>query len=68
MVTMLIKSVLQLKQAQENTEQPTLICCKTVIGFGSPNKEGKEDCHGAPLGDDEIALTRERLGWNSSRI
>ncbi|MFW1677297.1 transketolase [Pontibacter sp. JAM-7] len=50
-------------KAQENTEQPTLICCKTVIGFGSPNKEGKEDCHGAPLGDDEIALTRERLGW-----
>ena len=50
-------------QAQENTDQPTLICCKTVIGFGSPNKEGKEDCHGAPLGDDEIALTRERLGW-----
>ena len=50
-------------QAQENTEQPTLICCKTVIGFGSPNKEGKEDCHGAPLGDDEIALTREKLGW-----
>ncbi|MBT3144617.1 transketolase [Neptunomonas phycophila] len=48
---------------QENTTQPTLICCKTVIGFGSPNKEGKEDCHGAPLGDDEIALTRERLGW-----
>jgi len=51
-------------KAQENTEQPTLICCKTVIGFGSPNKEGKEECHGAPLGDDEIALTRERLGWN----
>jgi len=50
-------------KAQENTTQPTLICCKTVIGFGSPNKEGKEDCHGAPLGDDEIALTRERLGW-----
>ncbi|MDN2660762.1 transketolase [Neptunomonas sp. CHC150] len=49
--------------AQENTAQPTLICCKTVIGFGSPNKEGKEDCHGAPLGDDEIVLTRERLGW-----
>ncbi len=49
--------------ARANTEQPTLICCKTIIGFGSPNKEGKEDCHGAPLGDDEIALTRERLGW-----
>ena len=49
--------------ARANSDQPTLICCKTIIGFGSPNKEGKEDCHGAPLGDDEIALTRERLGW-----
>ena len=45
------------------SEQPTLICCKTVIGFGSPNKQGKEDCHGAPLGNDEIALTRAALGW-----
>ncbi len=52
-----------IEQAQANTDQPTLICCKTIIGFGSPNKEGKEDCHGAPLGDDEIALSRERLGW-----
>ncbi len=49
--------------ARANSDQPTLICCKTIIGFGSPNKEGKEECHGAPLGDDEIALTRERLGW-----
>ncbi|SDH44880.1 transketolase [Pseudomonas benzenivorans] len=46
------------------SEQPTLICCKTTIGFGSPNKQGKEDCHGAPLGADEIALTRAALGWN----
>ncbi|UVK98440.1 transketolase [Pseudomonas sp. B21-048] len=46
------------------SEQPTLICCKTTIGFGSPNKQGKEDCHGAPLGDAEIALTREALKWN----
>ncbi|MGF6398062.1 transketolase [Pseudomonas frederiksbergensis] len=46
------------------SEQPTLICCKTTIGFGSPNKQGKEDCHGAPLGDAEIALTRESLKWN----
>lgn len=52
--------------ARANTSQPTLICCKTVIGFGSPNKGGKEDCHGAPLGDDEIALTREQLGWEHS--
>ena len=45
------------------TDKPTLICCKTVIGKGSPNKQGKEECHGAPLGDAEIALTRESLGW-----
>ncbi|MEX6501872.1 transketolase [Pseudomonas zhanjiangensis] len=45
------------------SEQPTLICCKTTIGFGSPNKQGKEDCHGAPLGAEEIALTRAALGW-----
>ncbi|MDP6967881.1 MAG: transketolase [Gammaproteobacteria bacterium] len=50
--------------AKANTDQPTLVCCKTIIGFGSPNKEGKEDCHGAPLGADEIALTRKRLDWS----
>src|SRR5690554_5388472 len=49
--------------AQANPDQPTLICCRTLIGFGSPNKEGSESSHGAPLGDDEIKLTRERLGW-----
>jgi len=53
-----------IETAQENTDQPTLICCKTVIGFGAPNKEGKEDCHGAPLGDQEIALARESLEWH----
>ncbi len=52
-----------IEEAKANTSQPTLICCKTIIGFGSPNKEGKEDCHGAPLGADEIALTRKQLGW-----
>ena len=52
------------ESAKANTTQPTLICCKTVIGFGSPNKEGKEDCHGAPLGDEEIIATREKLGWD----
>ncbi|MCJ8338857.1 MAG: transketolase [Pseudomonadales bacterium] len=52
-----------IEAAQANTTQPTLICCKTVIGFGSPNKEGTAGCHGAALGDEEIALTRERLGW-----
>jgi transketolase len=53
-----------IEEAKANTDQPTLICCKTIIGFGSPNKEGKEDCHGAPLGADEIALTRKALGWS----
>jgi transketolase len=52
-----------IEAAQDNEDQPTLICCKTIIGFGSPNKQGKEDCHGAPLGDDEIALARKQLGW-----
>jgi len=57
-----IKAAIQ--EAQAETEKPTLICCKTIIGYGSPNKQGKEDCHGAPLGDDEIALTRQALGWD----
>lgn len=50
-------------KAQKETGKPTLICCKTTIGFGSPNKEGTEGCHGAPLGDDEIALVRENISW-----
>ncbi|MGX5914983.1 transketolase [Aliidiomarina sp. Khilg15.8] len=49
---------------RKETSRPTLICCKTVIGFGAPNKQGKESCHGAPLGDDEIALARKELNWN----
>lgn len=52
-----------IEQARADSERPTIICCKTVIGKGSPNKQGKEDCHGAPLGDEEIALVRETLGW-----
>ena len=52
-----------LQTARNNQDQPTLICCKTVIGFGSPNKQGTEAVHGAPLGDDEIAQTRAHLGW-----
>ena len=49
--------------AKEITDKPTLICCKTTIGFGSPNKSGTHDCHGAPLGEDEIAAAREFLNW-----
>ena len=49
--------------ALANHTQPTLVCCKTTIGFGSPNKAGTAATHGAPLGDDEIAATREVLGW-----
>ena len=52
------------EEAKAVTDKPSLICCKTTIGFGSPNKGGKEECHGAPLGNDEIKLTREKLGWN----
>ena len=58
--------VAAITQAKSETGKPTLICCKTVIGKGSPNKEGTESCHGAPLGDDEIALVRERLGWDAA--
>jgi transketolase len=53
-----------IEQARAVTDKPSLLCCKTTIGFGSPNKGGKEDCHGAPLGADEILLTRKQLGWN----
>lgn len=52
-----------IRTAQAETQKPTLICCKTVIGFGSPNKQGTESCHGAPLGADEITATRAALGW-----
>ncbi len=52
-----------IETAKAETERPTLICCKTVIGWGSPNKQGKEECHGAPLGEDEIARVRQTIGW-----
>ena len=52
-----------IKSALEETEKPSLICCKTTIGYGSPNKQGKESAHGAPLGEDEVALARVELGW-----
>ncbi|MBY5945188.1 transketolase [Photobacterium rosenbergii] len=51
-------------EAAKADPRPTLICTKTIIGFGSPNKSGSHDCHGAPLGHDEIAAAREFLGWN----
>ena len=50
-------------EAKSVADKPTMICCKTTIGFGSPNKAGTHDCHGAPLGNDEIELTRKELGW-----
>jgi transketolase len=50
--------------AKAVTDKPTLICCKTVIGAGSPNKQGTHDVHGAPLGDIEIGLTRPHIGWH----
>ncbi|MBR1924656.1 MAG: transketolase [Ruminobacter sp.] len=53
-----------IEEAQKVTDKPSIICCKTVIGFGSPNKQGTEKCHGSPLGDAEIALAKEKLGWN----
>ena len=51
------------ERALSDDDRPTLICCKTVIGFGSPNKQGTASTHGAPLGDDEIAASRAELGW-----
>ncbi len=61
MVTMPMQFVLLTVEAKAETQKPTLIICKTVIGLGSPNKQGKEDCHGAPLGHDEIALTASSI-------
>lgn len=52
-----------INDAKTKTDKPSIICCKTIIGFGSPNKGGKEDCHGAPLGEDEIKLVRKQLKW-----
>ena len=47
-------------------DKPSMICCKTIIGFGSPNKSASHDCHGAALGEEEVALTRKELGWDSA--
>jgi transketolase len=53
-----------ISQATAQSEKPTLICARTIIGFGAPHKQGKEESHGAPLGKDEIAAAREQLGWS----
>ena len=53
-----------IQEAKKVTDKPTMICCKTIIGKGSPNKSGSHDCHGAALGEDEVALVRKELGWN----
>ncbi|ATJ84470.1 transketolase [Halomonas beimenensis] len=56
-----VKAAIELARSQD--DKPSLIICKTVIGFGAPNKQGKEECHGAPLGEDEVAAARKRLDW-----
>jgi transketolase len=53
-----------IETAKAMTDKPTLICCKTTIGFGSPNKAGSHACHGAPLGEEEINLTKAAIGWD----
>jgi len=55
-----------IETAKAESDKPTMICCKTVIGFGSPNLSGTHDCHGAALGHDEIALVRKELGWDAA--
>ncbi len=53
-----------IEAARAVTDKPSLICCQTIIGWGSPNKQGKEECHGAALGEAEVALVRKTIGWN----
>ncbi len=55
-----------IEQAIADTERPSMICCKTIIGFGAPNKQGTAATHGAPLGDEEIAAARKELGWDAA--
>jgi transketolase len=57
---------LAIKAAQKETEKPTLICCRTQIGYGAPNLSGTAKVHGAPMGKDEVALTRAQLGWSNA--
>jgi len=54
-----------IKRAKARKDRPTLICCKTIIGFGAPNKQGTKATHGEPLGADEVAAARAQLGWDS---
>ena len=53
-----------IQEAKKITDKPTMICCKTIIGKGSPNKSGSHDCHGAALGEDEVDLVRKEIGWD----
>ena len=53
-----------LQEAKSETDRPSIICCKTIIGWGSPGKQGTEATHGAALGEDEVAKTRDNIGWN----
>lgn len=57
-----VKAAIQ--EARSVSDKPSLICCQTIIGWGSPNKQGKEECHGAALGEDEVALVRETIDWS----
>ena len=54
-----------IKKARATTDKPSLICCRTIIGWGAPNKSGTAACHGAALGEDEVRATREAIGWSS---
>jgi len=53
-----------IQEAKKITDKPTMICCKTIIGKGSPNKSGTHNCHGAALGEDEVTLVRKEIGWD----
>ena len=59
------KKISQAITKASKLNKPTLISCKTIIGFGSPNKSGKASSHGAPLGDEEISLVRKKLKWKN---